>query len=239
MPSMYAQWKERRNKRSNGPCGPSGRTAGEDDVLVPDGGSAPTTTIVGDPVTELLGQDVRADVEATTTASVAVAESPTVPVADAGTTDVSTLPESWIHELTTWDDEHHDVFASKVTEYLSGGRTRWWAERLAFCDVSDAVNGAPPDVPTDLNPLEIQAAELGQHVLVDGRFPESMRPRKGFGPPSPSRRINGFEVPGGWTLECWIERLLYMATACIHAKRAAELSVWADGLDAVSREINA
>ena len=47
-----------------------------------------------------------------------------------------------------------------------------------------------------------------------------------------------YETSDGWTRPDWIERLRYLAGICIHAGRAQELREWADGLDALPKEVN-
>ena len=46
-----------------------------------------------------------------------------------------------------------------------------------------------------------------------------------------SREVNGVIVPAGWTVASWVDRLRYMARVCMHPKRAAELTEWADALE--------
>ena len=47
----------------------------------------------------------------------------------------------------------------------------------------------------------------------------------------PTRTVNGFDVPAGWTTDAWRDRLRQLAAICINQRRAVELREWADGLD--------
>ena len=58
----------------------------------------------------------------------------------------------------------------------------------------------------------------------DGTVPLAMRP---VFRSAEARTVNGVHVPRGWTVASWADRLLYMARACIHPGRAAELREWA------------
>ena len=47
---------------------------------------------------------------------------------------------------------------------------------------------------------------------------------------APPRKVGGFDVPFGWSVASWVDRLRYLARACILPQRAMELREWADGL---------
>ena len=50
------------------------------------------------------------------------------------------------------------------------------------------------------------------------------------------RRVGDFDVPFGWAVASWIDRLRFLARVCIHPGRAAELCEWADGLEQTLKE---
>lgn len=43
-------------------------------------------------------------------------------------------------------------------------------------------------------------------------------------------------IPDGWSRESWLRRLRNMAEICIDPARAAELSAWADKVEAMPQE---
>ena len=80
--------------------------------------------------------------------------------------------------------------------------------------------------------------DLGQLIFVE------LRDRTGFVQvvidpvthAAPPRRVGDFDVPFGWAVASWIDRLRFLARVCIHPCRAAELCEWADGLEQTLKE---
>lgn len=45
------------------------------------------------------------------------------------------------------------------------------------------------------------------------------------------------EIPDGWAVRSWIDRLRYLAGVCMNPTRADELAEWADGLECWADQI--
>ena len=56
---------------------------------------------------------------------------------------------------------------------------------------------------------------------------------------APSARVaDSTNVPAGWTVASWRDRLRYLAGVCMNPARAAELREWADALDSYAADEN-
>ena len=105
--------------------------------------------------------------------------------------------------------------AEAVDDRLRAGLVRHKTELLILLAEEKAERPPiPPEPPTNL------ALEAAAPPVVD--------PVTRAAPP---RKVGEFDVPFGWSVVSWIDRLRYLARACVHPQRAMELREWADGLE--------